>query len=133
MFPSAFVDLLFAKEKKQVILQTIKIVPYVAAIKAKGKRVGPYNSSQFCGTHSRKKDRDGLRALHPCSTHFIQRSRTGVVVVFRNYEQNKEFIVLKTVFQELVDILSERNTISRIRGAEDIFIRKADFAKQVNK
>ena len=71
MFPSAFVDLLFAKEKKQVILQTIEIVSYVVVIKAKGKRVGSHNSSQFCGTHSRKKDWDGLRALHPCGTHFI--------------------------------------------------------------
>ena len=36
MLLSAFVDLLFAKEKKQVVLQTIEIVSYVVAIKAKG-------------------------------------------------------------------------------------------------
>lgn len=47
MLPSTFVDLLFSKEKKQVILQTIEIVPYVVAIKAKSKRVRPHHSFQF--------------------------------------------------------------------------------------
>lgn len=60
MLPSTFVDLLFSKEKKQVILQTIEIVPYVVAIKAKSKRVRPHHSFQFSGTHSRKKDWNGL-------------------------------------------------------------------------
>lgn len=44
MLPSAFVDLLFAKEEKQVILQTIEVVSYVVAIKANSKRVGSHNS-----------------------------------------------------------------------------------------